>query len=275
VAFANVDGGTFNNEPLDVVRTAMSGLDNRNSRSPTDATRAVILIDPFSDPETLSVPDVGRLTSMIGPLISSMIQQPRFKPQDLALAKDENVYSRFLVAPVRTGAGGSKVIGAKAIAAGGLGGFLGFVDSRLLVHDYLLGRANASALLRRHLAFPEDGANTNPLFAGWTTAQKNKYRYTDPAGKNFLPLIPLMDSVLEPRQPTWPKPTSLPPGFSAAVQARLETIYGKLKDQFITSTLGRLGTSVTVDVAWNVYVRGAIRDAVVGVFTKALSDQDL
>ena len=70
------------------MRTAMSGLDNRNSRSPTDATRAVILIDPFSDPEELSVPDVGKLTSMIGPLISSLIQQPRFKPEDLALAGD-------------------------------------------------------------------------------------------------------------------------------------------------------------------------------------------
>lgn len=273
--FANVDGGTFNNEPLDVVRTAMAGFDNRNSRSPTDAKRAVILIDPFSDPETLSVPDVGKLTSMIGPLISSMIQQPRFKPEDLALAGDENVYSRFLVAPVRTDSGGGRVIGAKAIAAGGLGGFLGFVDPRLLVHDYLLGRANASALLRRHLAFPEDGANTNPLFDRWTTAQKNKYRYTDPSGKSYLPLIPLMDSVLEPKAPPWPKPTSLPPGFATAVQSRLEAIYGKLKDQFITSTLGRLGTSVTVDVAWNVYVRGAIRDAVVETFSNALKDQGL
>jgi len=273
--FANVDGGTFNNEPLDVVRTAMSGFDSRNSRSSTEATRAVILIDPFSDPETLSVPDVGRLTSMIGPLISSLIQQPRFKPEDLALAGDENVYSRFLVAPVRYDANKSPIIGARAIAAGGLGGFLGFVDARLLVHDYLLGRMNAQAMLKRHLVFPDDGANTNKLFSGWTTAQKNKYRYTDSKGNRFLPLIPLMDSVPEPQSPAWPKPTSLPPGFATAVQSRLEAIYGRLKDQFITSALGRFGTSVTVDVAWNVYIRGAIRDAVVGAFTKALNDQDL
>jgi hypothetical protein len=109
-----------------------------------------------------------------------------------------------------------------------------------------------------------------------TTTQKNKYRFTDPdTGKSYLPLIPLMDSVREPKAPLWPKPTSLPPGFATAVQARLEAIYAKLKNQFITSTLGRLGTSVTVDVAWNVYVRGAIRDAVVAAFTDALKKQDL
>ena len=32
---------------------------------------------------------------------SALIQQPRFKPQDLALAYAEDVYSRFLVSPVR------------------------------------------------------------------------------------------------------------------------------------------------------------------------------
>jgi hypothetical protein len=53
VNFVNVDGGTISNEPLDFVRVALAELEGHNKRQPKEADRAIILIDPFSDPEAL------------------------------------------------------------------------------------------------------------------------------------------------------------------------------------------------------------------------------
>jgi len=275
--FANVDGGTFNNQPLDVVRVAMAGMAGCNPRNAKDATRAVILIDPFSDPATLNTPDTGKLTSVIGPLLASMIQQPRFKPTDLALAYNEEVYSRFLVAPTRIDANGGKIIGKRAIASGGLGGFLGFVDFGLLVHDYALGRANAHAFLSRHLMLPEDGGNV--LFDDWTERHKQKYRYVDPkTNKGYLPIIPLMDGLRDRPPPTqpWPAPVSLPQGFSAAVEARLDVVYDRLKAQFAPdSGWQRALANTYLWLGWRLYGRAALRDAAIKAIEDGLRDQGL
>ena len=45
--FVNVDGGVFNNEPLELCRIAVAEGKGRNPRDPTIADRAVLLIDPF------------------------------------------------------------------------------------------------------------------------------------------------------------------------------------------------------------------------------------
>ena len=273
--FANVDGGTFNNEPLDVARTAMAGLASFNERTPDSATRAVVMVDPFSDADMLSVPDTGDLTAMILPLLSSMLAQSRFKPEDVALAYDEDVYSRFLVAPVRRDAAGQPIVGARAIASGGLGGFLGFVDSRLLDHDYMLGRVNAQAFLARHLMLPEDA--NNPLFASWTAAQKNKYRYIDPrTGTKYLPIVPLMDGVTVPPPPQWPTGVTLPANFDKAVEARLDSIFAKLKQELLPkSGLVRALSSGGLGLAWSLFIRSALRDAIHKVFQEGLQKQGL
>ena len=277
--FANVDGGTFNNEPLDVVRTAMAGLGGRNARDPQDVTRAVILIDPFSDAVTLSKPDTTRLIKMIGPLITSMIQQPRFKPADLALAYDESSYSRYLIAPTRRPPGKKPVFGKWAIAAGGLGGFLGFVDAKLLIHDYALGRANAHAFLRRHLVLPED--KNNPLFdrAWWTEERRARYGFRDPTdGKRYLPIIPLMDGLRDspPAEMPWPKPTPLPANFEKAVDARLDAVYAKLKSELAPSSWWQKALlNSYLWIGWNAVGRSQLRKLAVATFTKALKDQDL
>jgi hypothetical protein len=212
---------------------------------------------------------------MIGPIISALIQQPRFKPQDLALAYAEDVYSRFLVAPVRR-VGADRIAGAKAIASGGLGGFLGFLDANLMRHDYLLGRANAYAFLKRHLLLPDDGANTNPLFDGWSAAQKNKYRFTDPdTGKSYFPIIPLMDSVTEPAAPIWPNPTRLPDGFADAVEGRLDAVFSKAKAQLLPNSWLGKALSAGLWPIWRFHVRGALRDAIVKKFADGLTAQGL
>jgi hypothetical protein len=253
----------------------MAGLASFNERTPDSATRAVVMVDPFSDADMLSVPDIGDLTAMILPLLSSMLAQSRFKPEDVALAYDEDVYSRFLVAPVRRDAAGQPIVGARAIASGGLGGFLGFVDSRLLDHDYMLGRVNAQAFLARHLMLPEDA--NNPLFASWTAAQKNKYRYIDPrTGTRYLPIVPLMDSVTVPPPPQWPTGVTLPANFDKAVEARLDSIFAKLKQELLPkSGLVRALSSGGLGVAWSLFIRKGLRDAIHKVFQEGLQKQGL
>jgi len=235
----------------------------------------VILIDPFSDAETLSNPDTSKLTNMIGPLVGAMIQQPRFKPTDLALAYNEGVYSRFLIAPTRVGIGKPKYIGKDAIASGGLGGFFGFLDGQLLVHDYLLGRLNAHVFLRKHFALPE--AANNDLFKDpwWTEERRKRYGTLDEHGNRFLPIIPLMDDLRDRRLEVkpWPLSVGMPAGLEAAVEARLDSLFVKLKAQLVSGAWWeKMIAEAYLRAGWRFYLRGKLKKAVIGAFQKGLDD---
>lgn len=274
--FVNVDGGTTNNEPLDMVRMSLAGLDGRNKRDPTEANRAVILIDPFSDPETLGPAVPPSLAGLVLPFVMALVYQARYKPVDIALAHDESVYSRFLVAPVgRPGPDGKPMIGKSAIASGGLGGFLGFVDPRFLEYDYALGRRNAHDFLRRHLALPK--AAKNPIFESWTDDHRNEYGFTE-NGTDYLPLIPLMKRLRDnpPGLPSWPKLYAFPSGLEDAITKRLDAVYALAKAAAEPSSwLGRAVMSAYLGLAWRLYLRGALRDAAVGAIRKGMQDQQL
>jgi patatin-like phospholipase len=223
--FLNVDGGTFNNEPLELVRTALAGFVGRNERKPAEADRAVILIDPFSDAETLDRPQQGSLAEVAGALVTAFIQQARFKPEDIALAYAEKVYSRFLIAPVGPGPKGVKTEGQGAIAASALGGFGGFVHPSFADYDFCLGRLNAHKFLAEHLALPLEDAKKNPVFKDkWTGEQIKEYAFTS-NGIPYLPVIPLMPHLRErPRLPDWPR-LGAAPDLRDAIEARLQSVY--------------------------------------------------
>src|SRR5947209_2691856 len=90
-----------------------------------------------------------------------LIDQARFKPQELSLALDETVFSRFAIlpAPVKKTAASLRL----PIASGALGGFSGFLHRAFRHYDYCLGRRNAQAFLRYHFCLPE----TNALYGTW------------------------------------------------------------------------------------------------------------
>ncbi len=274
--FVNVDGGTTNNEPLDMVRMSIAGLDGRNVRNPTQANRAVILIDPFSDPETLGPHAPPSLAGLALPFIMGLVYQARYKPVDIALAHDETVYSRYLIAPVgRLGPDGKPMTGARAIASGGLGGFLGFVDSRFLQHDYALGRRNAHDFLKRHLALPKDA--NNPIFDSWSDPQRSEYAFNE-NGTDYLPLIPLMKRLRDdpPVVPDWPRLDAFPTGLEDAVTERLDALYSLAKAAAQPdSWLKRIATSVYLSIGWRMYLRGKLRDTAIGAIQKGLQDQQL
>jgi hypothetical protein len=273
--FANVDGGAFNNEPLDLVRTALSGFDHRNDRTPGSVDRATILVDPFSDPETLSRPDAGRLAKMMGPIIMSLVYQGRFKPADIALAYAEKYFSRYLIAPVGPGPKNQRTAGAQALASGALGGFGGFIDKAFLDYDFRLGRLNAYKFLKEHLAIPASA--NNPIFRNWTAAQKDKHGFTQD-GELFLPVVPLMPALRDnpPALAGWPRLAALPDKLPDAIEARLQSVYELVKSQVTPdSWWKRALMNGYLWIGWRLYLRAAARDALTEAIRKGLSRQGL
>ncbi|MFD2181162.1 patatin [Rhodoplanes azumiensis] len=177
--FVAVDGGMIDNEPFELVRRALSGGPaHSNERAGVDATKAVLLIDPF--PNTPKLPALRKLPngqpdrSLLGTLktlLPTLVGQARFKPDELAPILDENVYSRFVIAPSRNEKGSDL-----AIACGALGGFGGFLHHSFRRHDYLLGRRNAQAFLRWTFGLPE----TNPLFEEFDASRRPDWYVTGP-----------------------------------------------------------------------------------------------
>ncbi|WFT81156.1 patatin-like phospholipase family protein [Methylobacterium sp. CB376] len=159
--FVAVDGGVIDNEPFEIARRYLAGGLASNRRDASRATRAMILVDPF--PNHAALPDGPapgdlRLLSVIPAFLRTLIDQARFKPEELALAQNDRVFSRFAVVPSRPVAGDPTP--KHPIACGILGGFGGFLHESFRRHDYLLGRRNAQAFLRWSFMLAE----SNPLF---------------------------------------------------------------------------------------------------------------
>lgn len=229
-----VDGGTMNNEPLELARIELAGLAGRNPRKGTLATRASILIDPFPEKAAdVDDPTVGQrhdILAVATALMGAWKDQARFDPVDLALATDENTYSRFLIAPDRgnpdsKGAADSKGF---ALACGALGGFSGFLCEAYRHHDYLLGRRNCQAFLRSHFALPID--NVPVMSAVNPQLKQTGSTWLAPGpGPACLPIIPLVGTVaVEEPLPKWPSNAYDPAVLRQPETARLDAVLDNL-----------------------------------------------
>ncbi|MBK8906518.1 MAG: hypothetical protein IPM60_01000 [Rhodospirillales bacterium] len=220
-AFANVDGGVFNNEPLELCRLALAEEDGRNPRGRTEASRAVLMIDPFPNLfELVRDYDPGEeiaLVNVAKRLLGAFVSQARFKADELALARDDTVFSRFAIFPVRYASLDAAEPATYALACGALGGFGGFLSREFRQHDYMLGRRNCQRFLRKHFVLPADPDNgvVNPIVAGWPNdanraacavvkemAVDGEYRPVV-----HLPVIPLLGKLASEaytRMPPWP-----------------------------------------------------------------------
>lgn len=244
-AFLTVDGGVMNNEPLELARQALAGAEGRNPRGAKEAHRAVVMIDPFPNP-VLFDPDYAAdpsLAAVIGRMFGSLIAQARFKPDELVLARDEDVYSRFVMAPSRhldpaTPAAGIEPF---ALACGGLGGFGGFLSEAFRRHDFQLGRRNCQRFLREHFLLHE----ANPVFGGWWTDKASpavRARFGRPDGGDwFFPIVPVLDED-EIAQPAWPRigPDRLE-RIRSAVHDRADRVVDRLLYQHLPGWFLRKG----------------------------------
>lgn len=205
-AFLCVDGGVMNNEPLELARRWLAGERLRNERAGEKASRAVVMIDPFPNRvkfDRTYVADSDPVSVAAG-VFKSLSAQASFKLEELKLAREPNVFSRFVIAPTRRrlrGTGDERE--PHALACGALGNFSGFLSEEFRRHDFLLGRRNCQQFLRRHFALPAE----NPLFDDWPEEMKNDARYSFSRGsEKMLPIIPLVNGLeRELRQPDWPR----------------------------------------------------------------------
>jgi hypothetical protein len=211
--FMSVDGGLIDNEPFEYARRSilLPSLEP-NPRPDDEARGAVLMVDPFpegpefppDDQEDATVLDIARA------LLPILKNQARFKPDELAAALDDQVFSRWLIAPTR-----AKTVTQDetyAIATGVLAGFGGFLDESFRAHDYQLGRRNCQRFLkkvfvvgeRNPLVWDENGGRPK-----WSDAafQDSRFRYLDEKKqKHFCPIIPLVgDAEPEVPEPVWPR----------------------------------------------------------------------
>ena len=208
--FNAVDGGTMNNEPFELARVVLAGSKGRNPRRGCKARRAVVMVDPFTEPQSGSSTSGESLLKTFQALLKAFKAQSRFHQIDLTLAEAEDVYSRFLIAPSREG-----LKGRNAIASGGLGGFLGFFCRDYRLHDYMLGRENCQRFLRDWFVLPSTQTKTgvcsaedNPLFKNWTQAALNNQRYKSKSKhrQQHRQIIPLVGTAAKAQTPPcWPR----------------------------------------------------------------------
>lgn len=216
--FLAVDGGATDNEPIELARTALCGVEGRNPRDPRLANRGVLLIDPFAGEVGISAPAPNDLLAITSGVLNSLIQQTRYDTSDLLLAADPSVFSRFMISAQR-----DALTGAKAIATGGLGAFIGFASRAFMRHDYLLGRANCQALLSNFLLLSPN----NPVMQDCWSEDALKWNSATLNGQQYVRVIPLLDNVavaegLDP----WPKGALDPSIYKSAIEQRWKAILG-------------------------------------------------
>ncbi|MBV9250548.1 MAG: hypothetical protein JO227_15030, partial [Acetobacteraceae bacterium] len=245
--FLAVDGGATDNEPIQLARTALAGLLNRNPRDPTKANRAVWLIDPFAGRAALGPEGVTAFPAEAGAVVTTLTQQTRYDTADLLMAANEDVFSRFMLTPTR-----GNLVGGEAIASAGLGAFIGFACPAFMRFDYLLGRANCQKFLRDEFTLAE----ANPLFKDWTPAERSRFRSSD----GFLPIIPLVgEAAVEETLDPWPKGKLNPETYRNAIEARFRAIFElELSGSVLRSILSWVGAHATQKQAAD-YVINAMR----------------
>jgi hypothetical protein len=255
--FTVVDGGVCNNEPIELARSALSGITGSNPRDGKLANRAVLLIDPFAGSASMAAPLPPDVLSSATALLSTVLQQIRYDTRDVMLAANPAVFSRFMITAQRGAA-----VGDPALATAGLGAFIGFASQAFRRHDYLLGRKNCQDYLRHYLVLPAD----NPLFGGWraaTSFDPTAYQVKDSTGAVFLPIIPLVGNLKEAETlDPWPAGKFDPESLRPAIEARFTRL---LSDEFAKGALSDVLTWLAGKLA-----EGSVADFAISQMQQAL-----
>ncbi len=284
-SFVSVDGGVIDNAPLELARRYLSGSGAaHNARGGRGADKAVLLIAPFPNfAATPPADDNDLLSSVLQRLLATLIDQARFKPEELRLAANDTCFSRFMISPTRIG-NGTPAAKQFPIACGVLNGFGGFLDELFRRHDYLLGRRNAQAFLRWNFGLPEsnerlfkgvainrdrwhvrdaDNQTATLTAADETKLGKKTFAETVDGQKTTFgfPIIPLVDRLLTPieiQAADMPKPQDVDRvALGAKIDARARKVIKTLIDvdlRRVTHDLGLdtglLATTAMLGADW-------------------------
>jgi predicted acylesterase/phospholipase RssA len=199
-----VDGGVINNEPYDLTEsilitrrkeelshTLKKGEKNsyKMAKSASTFDTTILMIDPFPNYDELPSSnyfDLQALKFTAGQLFGAMRQQLMVKTDLLDQAYDDEDYTRFMIAPIRTKNGLSQK---NTIACGALGGFGGFFSKKFRIHDYMLGRRNCQRFLQQYLCVPIS-ANNPIIKFGYEDLSKEELQLLVGKAGQTMPIIP-------------------------------------------------------------------------------------
>lgn len=255
-----VDGGAINNEPYGEVLSILRHKHETQHDSPTAqqskfGNYGIVMIDPFPDnpEENDAYTAPSNLVGMIAPIIGSLWDQSKVKRKDFADQFENTGIFHGVIYPSKRNKNGEKL--KYPIASAALEAFGGFIDIRFRHHDFYLGRNNARNFLRAFFSLPydtENPANNHPIHQGWTQAMIDRFIVTID-GKNYLPIIPDMNLLLEDKKPTREeaKKYSLPnlPKIEEEVVYELEK-YLKKRIRKVTRILIENVLKRKSDLAW-------------------------
>jgi hypothetical protein len=258
-SFTGVDGGTLNNDPVKILHEALTGIGKQNPRQADQANRAMLMIDPLVDKPS-TVDQVGlSVVASASALLNTFVGGARYLTADLDLFRDQDVFSRFQLVPTRTGmngepfagdtaptdSAGKPLTGEAALAGSDLFALGGWFARPFRVHDFLLGRLNMAAYLRRQLILRGD----NPLFTNWSPGDvadcctdANGKRIAVAADKSdyYLPVIPMPPDNFGVTAPTWPNGAFDPSQLLGPIEKRTEGVLGKLRADNLPGVAGWL-----------------------------------
>jgi len=225
--FLAVDGGAMNNEPFELAHRKLAGDDEFNPRSPGDATRSILRVDPLPAERVTAGEHADDILSVLQGLFGSLLTQARFKPDELILANSPEVYSRFLIAPKR----GDEE---HPIASGMLGGFGGFLKKEFRMHDFQLGRRNCQRFLKEHLVIPREHCKKNPVFSHYSPGElDDMLEQFSGENANMMPIIPLVGSVQSEEFPLVWKTLRMSDGELNDLKTRIEDRAKSVVDELL------------------------------------------
>jgi hypothetical protein len=174
-----------------------------------------VMVDPFPNinKQTRKPEEEDRaLFSILGPVIGAMRSQCMFKPQELLLGTSDDIYDRFLVAPIRHRKNDMNVVEKNPLASGFFEGFGGFMSYDFRKHDYHLGRRNCQQFLKYYFSLPASDIANNKIFKDKilddfmvTPPKTTNNGHESASQQKRYPIIPLVGS-LQDEEPTteWP-----------------------------------------------------------------------
>lgn len=199
-----VDGGVINNEPYDLTGTILinrrkeeieqeSGKDAAEKYqmkvNPATFDTTILMIDPFpnyDDQPSYEYFNLIALKFSLPKLLGAIRKQVMIKTDLLEQAYDDDDYTRFLIAPIRTVEGELQHF---SLACGSLEGFGGFFSKEFRIHDYMLGRRNCQRFIQLYFCVPVSAAN--PIIKyGYENLDENSIQLLRVANTQALPIIP-------------------------------------------------------------------------------------
>lgn len=276
--FICVDGGLMNNEPLELARRNLARGGFSNPRDPDKVNRAVLMIDPFPSEDPVTKKDVYGYASydiikVFTSMFSSLKQQARFKPEELVLAQDEKVYSRWMIAPIRYDAQGKRAD--YPIASGMLGGFGGFLSEVFRHHDFQLGRRNCQKFLRETFVIPIDAAMKNPVFSEYHKGNLfQKYKVTID-GDEYIQIISISFLPVSGIEVPFTEWNKIPKGDWEDIQVLIKDRLDKVADRLVDTKLeGHIFKQAMAKLVL-FFLKGKMKDSIIAAVENDLKKYEL